>query len=417
MKTPFIICVISLLLSIHPSKGVAFQGPGGEVINRPSPPSAPVNNRPPPINNSAALRAEQAARAKRKAAIADQVELAVKNGNKAMDDYMFDQSKKQLLVEAESNYKKAAQLKPNDWRAYSGLGNLYYWATRLPESEAAYKRAIALNPRDAELQKLLARSYSGDISRTPESDVAARKQKSEQELLALKRAAELDPSPGTRLRLAEAYGYLKMYDQAIATYKSILANLPTRNVKSLDELLDIHTNLARTYEDAERYPEAIAEYKEAIRLKPDWAIQYNALARVLVKAKRYSEAIEAFKKEDQLHPERGSELRIGQVYAEAGEYDKAIAIFNGSALERPDDWEPIASLGYVYYLQKQYAKSLEQMQRALRLNQDIPGLRYYKGVDHLMLGQRNEALQEYEILKVKSPGFAQKLKIELDKQK
>ena len=65
---------------------------------------------------------------------------------------------------------------------------------------------------------------------------------------------------------------------------------------------------------------------------------------------------------------------MAEVYAEAGEYDKALAIFNRKSQEKPNDWEPIASVGYVYYLQKDYAKSLEQMNRALRLNPDIPGL-------------------------------------------
>ena len=46
----------------------------------------------------------------------------------------------------EAAYKKAIQLRPNDWRGYQSLGNYYFNNWREGEAVQYYRRVLSLTP-------------------------------------------------------------------------------------------------------------------------------------------------------------------------------------------------------------------------------------------------------------------------------
>jgi tetratricopeptide (TPR) repeat protein len=71
------------------------------------------------------------------------VEDAIEAGNNARDRKPPD------YAEAERAYKIAAQLAPNDERAFTGLGNIHLDQQRVEEAVAAYRKATELNPKNS----------------------------------------------------------------------------------------------------------------------------------------------------------------------------------------------------------------------------------------------------------------------------
>src|SRR5207253_2228683 len=114
-----------------------------------------------------------------------------------------------------------------------------------------------------------------------------------------------------------------------------------------------------------RFSEAIVEYRECIRIMPDNTTYYFWLGDACKEAKRYPEAIEAFQQGKRLSSPQSAtaDLRLAGVYVETKEYNKAFEAFTLATQLEPRNFEGFAGLGYVYYVQKQYAASLEPFQQ------------------------------------------------------
>lgn len=161
-------------------------------------------------------------------------------GNEARDGRKY--------AEAEKAYRQAVQLKPRDWRAAYGLGNIYTDQQRWEEAEQSYRQAITFNPSaDAfvALSYVLIqpRSSGNSAVRLTEADGAAR------------RAIQLQPS--------NAIAYDRLGEALVAR-----------------AILSAETEQA---------------YRRAVELDPQFAVAYVHLARLMKKTNRASEAEATFK--------------------------------------------------------------------------------------------------------------------------
>ena len=190
-----------------------------------------VGGRPAARNNAASAAAA--------AEIEERYEDFLDEGNEARDDRKY--------TEAENAYKQAQQLKPNDWRAAYGLGNIYTDQQRWEEAEISYRKAIATNQS---ADAFIALSY---VLIQPRSSGNAAKRLSEADLFA-RRAIQLQPN------------------NAIAHDR-------------LGEVL-----VARALLNAETE----AAYRKAVELDPQFAVAYVHLARLMKKTNRAPEAQENF---------------------------------------------------------------------------------------------------------------------------
>src|SRR5918912_1937959 len=170
------------------------------------------------------------------AEIEERVEDLLDEGNEARDARRYS--------EGEQAYKNALQLKPRDWRASYGLGNIYTDQQRWDEAEKAYRQAVDANQLHADAYIALSyvlvqpRTSGSNAKRFTDAEAAAR------------RAIQLQPSN------AVAYDRLGVALEA----RAILNN------------------------DTEQ------AYRRAVELDPQFAVAYVHLARLLRKMNRASDA-------------------------------------------------------------------------------------------------------------------------------
>jgi len=143
----------------------------------------------------------------------------------------------------------------------------------------------------------------------------------------------------------------------------------------------------------------IADYKQAIQTKSDYAETSYKKGDVYAELGHYEEAIESYKQAISDKPDyTEASYKLGTVYAELGRYEEAIESYKQVIRSKPDYAEVQYSLGFSYaklYLHKEAIKSLKQ---AIQIRPDYAEAHHILGLMYLIPGNKNAALEQYEIL-------------------
>jgi cytochrome c-type biogenesis protein CcmH/NrfG len=127
--------------------------------------------------------------------------------------------------------------------------------------------------------------------------------------------------------LGAAYGKLHRYDEALASFKRVIAINP--------HSADAYLALASTYGFMGRTQEQIDACKEAIKLEPSNARAHGTLGSAYLKTGQYKESISASKEALRLQPDfPEAHYALGVAYLFSG--DTAAAVKEADALERLD---------------------------------------------------------------------------------
>lgn len=281
----------------------------------------------------------------------ERVDSAIEKGNAALEAGR--------LQNAEDFYKSAAELDPTDWRAYMGLGNLYW----------DYGRRFDADKREGKKVSLLALRYDDAVK-------------------AYQKAAELNPDePAIFVALAFIYndGFSNRESQAIEAANAALKLQPN--------FPEAHYNLGNAYLNTERYPEAIASFKETIRLKPRYAKAYRLLGITYVQLKRYDEAIAAYKQGIQIVPTfNQTYLSLSSLYVDLKRYEESLGVLRQLALVKPTDHEPFQELGRLLIQLSRNDEAVVALKDAVRLNNNPKSNKY----PHVYLAEAYINLRKYD---------------------
>jgi tetratricopeptide (TPR) repeat protein len=197
---------------------------------------------------------------------------------------------KPRYAEAEEQYRLAAQIAPDDARAFAGLGNIFVDQGRFSDAVDSYRQALKVKPEyDAALLPLafsLAR-----LERYPESiDV-------------YQQALKTDPTnPEIFNNLSYAYNHTNRYQEAVDSSLNAIKLLGetgqayAQGFQERKEVLSYtYKNLGNAYNGLERYEDAANALKRAAEIEPTNAAAHFNLGLTLYNARRYSEAIESYK--------------------------------------------------------------------------------------------------------------------------
>lgn len=220
----------------------------------------------------------------------------------------------------------------------------------------------------------------------------------ESELLALVRAAEINPTLSeARTNLGNVFVRQGEYDAAIREYEAALAVSPD-NAKA-------HNNLGNAYSGRGWILRAISEYRRALELDPRFIDAHRNLAIAYAKQKNYAQALSQLNAALELEPKDAETcLLLGDVYAQAGKCEQAIAqykkslkftpgspprgsaeaycgmaacygqlgraadeiaAYNSALSIKPNMLSALINLGNAYFGQKKYDSAIELFERAV----------------------------------------------------
>ncbi|MGO9476956.1 MAG: tetratricopeptide repeat protein, partial [Limisphaerales bacterium] len=215
--------------------------------------------------------------------------------------------------EAIAHFQKALQIKPDSARVHFNLGNALLQKGQVDEAIAQYQKALQINPDFREVHYNL----SAILFKTGRVDEA---------ITHLQKVLQISPDDATaHNNLGIALFQKGRVDEAIAQYQAALQINP--------DYAGACYNLGNALLQKGKADEAIAEYHKALQIKPDSVDVLNHLAWLLATSPdaHLRDGVQAVQ-----YAGRACELThygatplvstLAAAYAEAGQYDEAIAM-------------------------------------------------------------------------------------------
>jgi tetratricopeptide (TPR) repeat protein len=256
--------------------------------------------------------------------------------------------------EAIGYYENALAIDATNFGALAGLIDLY---TRMNASDKAHARidqVLKSYPNNASLHYLKAQIFG--VERNPQGAEAE-----------LRKTLELDPN------------YIAAYSALGALFI---------NTKQEDR--------------------AIAEFKKIIELRPDNAAAYTLIGMLEDARKNVDGAIESYRKALEKDPNAVIPANnLAWIYASSGKgnLDEAVRLAQGAVQKNPNIAGFVDTLGWVYFKKGLYAAAVEQLQKAVSLDQvaaqkantvPAPNYHYHLGLALKAKGDKAGAKRELE---------------------
>jgi tetratricopeptide (TPR) repeat protein len=220
----------------------------------------------------------------------------------------------------------------------------------------------------------------------------------------LDRALKLAPqATDTYTMQGKIYRKLKQYPQAISSFTSAI-NLVSNKSDRQDNLESYLSFRAETYALDRKYELAIADFTQAIKLNPKVSSYYTLRANAYYSLKQYRSTIADLDRAIALTPEDPlSYILQGSAYIELDRPDLALKPLQQgvNAIDKdPKSYSDLlanalANLGAAQYLTKN-AAATETLDRAIKLDADLPKAFYYRGLLKAARGDRQGAISDLE---------------------
>jgi tetratricopeptide (TPR) repeat protein len=189
-------------------------------------------------------------------------------------------------AEAEEQYRLAAQVAPDDARAFAGLGNVYVDQGRFADAADAYKQALKVK-----------QDYNAAL--LPLAFSLARLERYQESIEIYQEALKAEPSnPEILNNLSFSYIHTNRYQEAVEAALAAIKLLGDtgqayrQGFQERSETLSYaYKNLGNAYNGMTRYEDAANALKRAAEIEPTNASAHFNLGLTLYNAGRYSEAM------------------------------------------------------------------------------------------------------------------------------
>lgn len=241
-------------------------------------------------------------------------ENAVDEGNNARDTRNY--------VGAEAAYNRAFNIKPNDFRAVYGLGNIYSDQQRWEEAERAYREAIRLSPNSSEPYVAVSFVLTQPITG---KDLSAR------------------------------------YAEAERTARKAIA-LDAKNPIAFDQLgvaLELSGKIRQETKSA---------YQKAIELDPEFALAYAHLGRLLRRTGQINESAEAYRKAIQFSKDVPTMILVADVMQSQQRYTDSEQLLRRALREDPKNPTALYLLGRALTTRTAYDEAEKVLKKSLEVS-------------------------------------------------
>ncbi|MCK4759269.1 MAG: tetratricopeptide repeat protein [Candidatus Aminicenantes bacterium] len=166
--------------------------------------------------------------------------------------------------------------------------------------------------------------------------------------------------------LASVYDSQRDFERAILAYEKVI---------SMDASRDkAYYGMGMVYIKMRRFEKALPYLEKAVELNPIYKDAFYYIGSALQDLKKFESAADAYKKYLESNPENAWEAyyRMAVCYVELENYDEAIAAFQASMKEKPDEVRIGYDLAQVYERSKQYDKAEETYRKISQVMPEDP---------------------------------------------
>ena len=256
----------------------------------------------------------------------DRAEFATVLGASCLNQYEYgmENFKNQNYNAAITDFKRAIELNPLDRKAYTGLGQAYFYQGNTKFERKQYNAAIT--------------DYDEAIRINPEYDKAYYKRGNTKYALGDYKAAIDDYNAAIRINpeFADAYNNRGLVKCALGDYKAAIDDYNAAIRINPDQILAYH-NRGIAKSSLEQYEAAIADYDAAIRINPEYHESHYSRGNAKRALGDYKAAIDDYNAAIRINPEFADAYNNrGLVKCALGDYKAAIDDYNAAIRINPD---------------------------------------------------------------------------------
>ncbi len=169
----------------------------------------------------------------------------------------------------------------------------------------------------------------------------------------------------------------------------------------------IYSLLGGSLINQKRYEESIHLFNEAIRIKPDIAINFYNRGVAEYKANQFRNAIQSYQRAVDLDPRHVNSLyNLGIVLRDVGKLDEAIKTFDDVINLDEDHAEAYGNKGFCFKKKNQLEQALINYSKAVELNPKHAGVLNNRGNVHKELWELNKAILDLNTAIKLQPTYA-----------
>ena len=284
-------------------------------------------------------------------------------------------------------YRKAIELRPDDYDSLFNLGHSYLSIGKLQEGLETAQKAVQINPKSAHIHFLLGHLYAG-LQKNGEAIEEY-----------IKTSALAPDSTQTFYSLGTLYIATKQYELAIKALNEAVRLNPNYGAA--------HMNLAVAYLENKQSDEGIKELKQAMKYDPRALYAAERLAKESLRRGHYQEAKEAYEWSLQNAPFNPQTCELHTSASTYAGRNKEAIEYGQNCLKTRDRTQPKSTyLALFTYLNYRQLNNNEEAQKLLveassQLKADawpMPVWKYFKGEikskDLLKSAKNNDELTE-----------------------
>jgi tetratricopeptide (TPR) repeat protein len=300
------------------------------------------------------------------------------------------------IGEAIEEYRKAAEISPQDYYPKFALGQLNYELREYEKSIQELEEAVRLNPPKESLSKiykLLGKAYF--YRNRPQEAVKS-----------WRRMAEVEPENAfARMELAELFKEQELYQEAIEQLQAVIrlkSDDPYRVCISLREIGEIYERMGQKEKAIKVYERAISKTAPGNWLRKD--LQRRIIS--IYKGKGDMEGLIGYYRR-KLEEAGGKEVEtlrlLADAYAEWGRWDEAIGSYKKALELAPSDTQTRMALIHALKGAGKLEEAIREYDRLIEAQPNEPELYREKGALLLKLGQKEDAVRTWEEIVRRDP--------------